>query len=376
MSNNSVLSLSCAEARRLAVAAQGLTEQSDLLTPLNILRHLGAIQLDAIQRVDKAHRLVCLARASALKGRQTLDDGLWSSSGPAAVFESWAHAVCLLPIEDWPLWEFSRQRTEKARWAPPATVCDRLINLVRDQGPMTIRQLEAGAVKSSGWNWSETKTAAEFLVWTGGLICAERKGSQRIYDLPERRIPSHLLNKQLSETQSLATLVSRAAQAYGVATVSDLTEYFRLTRKDVESVVAEIGLIRANVEGWTDPAWVHPSMINIPSSVTQPVFLTPFDNLIWDRERTRRLFGFSYTFEAYKPAAKRQYGYYVTPLLVEGSIIGRADLTREGNDLVALAAYYESQDMRNEQALMQAGWRLAMQLGCDEFRVVRESFGT
>ncbi|MEU6722009.1 crosslink repair DNA glycosylase YcaQ family protein [Nonomuraea sp. NPDC046802] len=367
--STTAIALSRAEARELAVAAQGLTSSTTFSQPLDVLTHLGALQLDAIQRVDKAHRLACLARASHLHGRQNIDTQLWSSAGPATVFEAAAHAVCLLPMTDWPLWTFMRHRIAHVSWAPAPDLCDRLIRMVTDQGPLTLRGIEAESDRrSSGWAWSQAKQAAEYLVWTGQLICAARQGAQRLYDLPERRVPAELLHTHPTEHDSLTALLDKAARVYGVATTADLTEYFRLPRTAVTRVINDTGLLPATVEGWTEPAWLHPTALEHTPQPAPPVFLTPFDNLIWDRDRTRRLFDFDYTFEAYKPPAKRRYGYYVTPLLAGSRLIGRADLMRQGPVLHVLTMHYEPGPVPGRDLVIAAGERLAEQLGCEEFR--------
>lgn len=369
------LQLSVSEARALAVAAQGLAPAAgaDAPTPLDVLGRLGALQLDAIQVADKAHRLVCLARNADLSGGAALDAHLWSATSPATVYESPAHAVCLLPMRDWPLWEFARRRTATVDWAPSESACDRLLALVREAGPRTLRQLEAGAPKSSGWDWSETKRAAEYLVWTGRLVCCERRGATRIYDLAERRVPAELLAAVVPEAEARRLLVDRAARACGVATVADLTEYFRMNRPSVIAAVEELGLTPAVVEGWDEPAWVHPDALALSIAPAAPVFLTPFDNLVWDRDRGRRLFGFDYVFEAYKPAAKRRHGYYAMPLLADGNLIGRADMARRDGDLHALTLAFEPGygGQADRDAAVRAGNRLGRQLGCRQFVIDR-----
>jgi hypothetical protein len=370
VSSTSAVSLSGAEARRLAIAAQGLSGDPPALgTPIEVLRHLSAVQLDAIQRVDKAHRLVCLARVAQLRGRQSIDRELWSPDGHARVFESWAHALCLLPIDDWPLWDFARRRRAGVSWAPPPAVCERLISQVTADGPLTLRQLETGPSRSSGWNWSGTRTAAEYLLWTGQLICAERRGAQRVYDLPERRVPPQLLDREVGAAEAVATLVRRAAGACGVATLRDVAEYLRLSPATVASAWPPPDLLPATVEGWAEPAWVVPEVFDLAVEPAGPVFLAPFDNLVWDRERTRRLFGFDFVFEAYKPVAKRRYGYYVTPLLVGDALVGRVDLARDNGTLRALSVHAEPGAGADLDAVRHAGRRLAGQLGCQEFTV-------
>ena len=347
----------------MAVASQLLTDDAAASSPKEVLSHLGAIQLDAMQRVDKSHRLVCFSRLSGLYGRQGVDGYFWASEGPASAFEMWAHAVSLVPVEDWPLWGFRRESTRAVSWAPPAQVCDRLVGKVRDCGPQTIRDLEAGDVKTSGWDWSDSKKAAEYLVWTGALVCCARSGQRRVYDLPERRIPAELLHREVATDQAAAALVVKAGRACGIATAGDLASYFQLSRPAVTAVAAKAGLIPAEVEGWAELAWVHPAVLGTQLPDGSPVFLSPFDNLIWDRHRARRIFGFEYTLEAYKPAAKRVYGYYVMPLLVGTEIAGRADIARDG-EILRVLRFHPEEGFRDRDAAATAAVRLATQLGC------------
>ncbi|WP_165959718.1 DNA glycosylase AlkZ-like family protein [Nonomuraea longispora] len=334
-----------------------------------MLQHLGAIQLDAIQRVDRAHRLVCFARDYSLSGRDAIDVSLWTSDGEALVFESWAHAVCILPVDDWPLWHFLRDRLRKASWAPSQEASQRIVQLLTDDGPQTLKELEAGTEKSSGWDWSETKRAAEFLVWTGSIVCCERRGTKRVYDAPERRIPEQLLRQEPDVAESLMQLIDRAARVYGIATAGDLADYFRLSRLEIEPLLPDLGLVSARVDGWGERAWVHPSVLNGSLQSVSPTFVSPFDNLIWDRDRVRRVFDFDYTFEAYKPVAKRRFGYYVMPLVVADALVGRADLVREKSRLVAKAVYFEDAKTADVDTALEAGQRLAMQLGGLEFQI-------
>ena len=225
-----MLRLSRQESRRIAAAAQLSSGHNTAGTtsPLQILEQVGAIQLDAMQRVDKSHRLVCFARSGAIKGREQVDKAFWTSSGDAVAYETWAHAVCLVPVSAWPVWRFRRAATRNVAWAPPRRECDRLVGLVREMGPQTIRDLEAGQTKTSGWDWSQAKTAAEYLVWTGQLVCRARRGARRVYDLPERCIPAHLRESHIGKDEAIAILVRTAARAYGVASVSDIAAYFGL----------------------------------------------------------------------------------------------------------------------------------------------------
>src|SRR6202050_88932 len=134
-----VQAVSRREARQMAVASQLLADDQAASSPLDVLGHLGAIQLDAMQRVDKSHRLVCFARTEFPGGRETIDEYFWVQAGEATAFEAWAHAVSLIPVDDWPLWGFRRQSTRSVTWAPQAGLSDRLVGVVTDAGPQTIR---------------------------------------------------------------------------------------------------------------------------------------------------------------------------------------------------------------------------------------------
>jgi uncharacterized protein YcaQ len=358
------LRLSRHEVRQIAVAAQFGVADAAPVSPAGILERLGVIQLDALQRVDRSHRLVCFARDGALRGHADIDGAFWTTDGDAFAFEAWAHAVCLIPVASWPLWAPHRESTRGVSWAPPGKVRDRLVRLIRDTGPQTITELEAGQARSSGWDWSETKRAAEYLVWTGGLVCCARRGTRRLYDVPQRRIPAALLEQEISTEDAIAELVLIAARAYGAATVTELAGYFTLSRDRVAAAVERCGLIRADAEGWPETAWLHPAALSQPAPPPEAVLVSPFDNLIWDRARVRRIFGFEYVFEAYKPAAKRIYGCYVMPLLVDGEIRGRADVKRDKRTLRVLRFFPEGSGV-DPGVVAAAASRLATQLSCE-----------
>jgi uncharacterized protein len=363
------LRLSRAELKRIAVAAQFSPSGHDGAgSPAAILERLGIIQLDAMQRVARSHRLVCFSRDDRLRGGDGVDGTFWTTEGAAFAFETWAHAVCIVPVAYWPLMSLHRASTRTADWAPSVRAQERLVSLVRDSGPQTITELEAGQAKTSGWDWSETKRAAEYLVWAGELVCCARRGSRRVYDVPERRIPAALLEQEIGAQEAIDGLVLIAARAYGVATVAELAGYFTISRDRVAAAVGRCGLIRADAEGWPETAWLHPAALHKPAPPSASVFVSPFDNLIWDRRRTRRIFGFDYVLEAYKPAAQRKYGYYVMPLLADGDICGRADITREKRTLRVLR-FFPASNYADPETLASAAGRLAAQLRCESLQI-------
>lgn len=335
--------LSATEARTLAVRAS--IGDGNPTNAHNVLQRLGILQLDPLRRVDRAHRLTCLARMPATASAAAIDTDLWSP-GPARVFETWVHAACLVPVEDWPLLRLHRERTLRRTNRPSDQACAEVLAIVTDQPTgATINQLEQGGTRSGGWNWSEHKRAAEHLLWTGQLICSERRDNRRVYDLPERRLSGECLATELGREEILAGIAQRALGAMGVATIQDVAGYYSLLPSDALEGLHLAGAQQVPVEGWTATGWLfHADLPALDEPVVpRPTLIGPFDNLIFDRDRARRVFQFNYTFEAYKPAAKRTYGHYVMGALdTRGTFLGRADLQRDGNCLTVPTRYAEA----------------------------------
>jgi uncharacterized protein YcaQ len=305
--------LSIDQARQLAITAQfGAGDAPD---SGSVLRHLGLLQLDPLRRVERAHRLTCLARMPADATVDSIDAGLWSP-GPATAFETWVHAACLIPVEDWPLLRLARERAKgRANQPSEAAYADVLAIVANSTHGVTIRELEHAGNRSAGWSWSERKRAAEFLLWRGQLICSERRDNRRIYDLPERRLPPTILNTDLPREVILEHLAYRALSALGVATTGDVATYYNLTPTDAAEGLHRCGATQVGVRSWTEPAWTAPHVPSPSPTPGRARLIGPFDNLIFDRDRTRRVHDFDYTFEAYKPAHKRTYGHYVMGIL-------------------------------------------------------------
>jgi uncharacterized protein len=343
-----------------------------------VLRSTGLLQLDPLARVDKAHRLTCLARMSGDAMAGSIDAPLWRA-GQATAFETWVHAVCLVPVEDWPLLRIARDAIRDRGGGPGRTLLDEVLQLVASyETGATISEIEQPGNRTAGWAWSQRKHAVEYLLRSGELVCTERRGSKRVYDLPERRIPHHYLadaNRPVPEL--LGTIARLAISAMGVATASDVARYYGISAGQAQLGLKKAGLRQIEVAGWSEPAWIDAAWIDAarrsqselagPSEPEPagPVLIGPFDNLIWDRKRTRRVFGFDYVFEAYKPAAKRVYGYYVLGLLDGGEFTGRVDLRREPGQFAVLATHLEpaADPARFAVALKAALARLAHQLG-------------
>ncbi|NGN68323.1 winged helix-turn-helix domain-containing protein [Streptomyces sp. A7024] len=335
------LQLTADEARRIALRAQGFLGAPDRRAGTRgVLRRLGAVQLDTISVLARSHELIPYARLGAL-GRQAVDGAYWSGQGQATTFEYWSHAACILPIEEYPLFAFRRRarRAKGHRWhrlEDADRSCAAVLDRLKADGPLTSTDL--GGAKNGGpwWDWSDTKIAVEWLLDTGDVVCTQRRGWKRVYDLAERAIPADLLHDDLTDEECLRRLVAQAGAAMGVATRADLADYHRVKADQVDAVIADTGLVPVEVAGWGKPAWADPeALATPPKGRHRTTLLSPFDSLIWDRPRTERIFGLTHRLEAYVPKPKRIHGYFAMPVLAGGKLVGRVDPAREGTTLVA-----------------------------------------
>jgi len=347
------------DARRLFLWAQGLVGVPDRKGgPAAAMRRMGVVQLDTISVLARSHELVQYARLGAV-GRREVEAAYWRR--PAVAFEYLAHAFCIIPVEDWPWFEARRHWPPKYRISlasarkRPAyrAVLDRLAD-----GPATTSDL--GGAKNGGewWDWSESKVAVEHLLRSGHVVCVERRGWKRVYDLAEHVIPSELLDSRPSPHECHVELVRRAGRHLAVATRADLADYYRLRLGDVDAVLAESGLVPVLVEGWEQPAWADPDALAALSAGIagrhRTTLLSPFDAVVWDRARTARMFGMEHRIEAYTPKAKRVFGYFAMPVLAGGRLVGRVDPAREGRTFVARRVTVERGGTRSVSAIADA----------------------
>ena len=355
------MSLSGDDVRLMTLRAQGFIGTGGRRGGVPaMLRRLGAVQLDTISVLARSHELVAYARLGPVP-RDRIERAYWHPRRPAA-FEYWSHAACVLPIEDWPYYAFRRRalRARGMRWhqSHQGTCADVLARL-RAEGPLTATQL--GGAKNGGawWDWSDTKIAVEWLLDVGDVICVRREGWRRVYDLPERVLPGDLLARDPSDAECLAYLAAAAARSLGVVTRADLIDYHRLRELTgpadrhadrVDEAAQAAGLTPVAVEsatgrgnrtarsaltmGWANPAALALADAGAPGR-HRVTLLSPFDSLIWDSKRTRRMFGFDHSLEAYLPRPKRVHGYFAMPLLAGGRLAGRVDPVRQGQTLVA-----------------------------------------
>lgn len=210
----------------------------------------------------------------------------------------------------------------------------------------------------------------EWLLDTGEVVCTERRGWKRVYDLAERAIPDDLLHDDLDDAECMRRLVAQAGAALGVATRADLADYHRLKNDQVDAVIADSGLVPVEVAGWGRPAWADPAALaDAPRGRHRTTLLSPFDSLIWDRPRTARIFDFTHRLEAYVPRAKRIHGYFAMPLLTGGRLAGRVDPAREGSTLIARQV--SMRDAKAVRPMAQALAEAARWVGCDTVRIER-----
>ncbi|GAA3198601.1 winged helix-turn-helix domain-containing protein [Actinocorallia longicatena] len=366
------MELSADEARRIALRAQGFLGAPDRRGGVRgVLRHLGAVQLDTISVLARSHELIPYARLGSV-GRAQVEDAYW---GRGTSFEYWSHAACVLPIEEWPLFAFRRRAfVERGhRWHRMEDAEKSIAEIkarLRDEGPLMSGDIGGSKTGGVWWDWSEAKIAIEWLLDVGEVVCVERRGWKRVYDLAERAIPADLLAEDLDDDACVTRLVGQAGRALGVATRADLADYHRLRKAQVDQVVEATGLVPVSVAGWKDRAWADPAALESePRGRHRTTLLSPFDSLIWDRARTERIFTFHHRLEAYVPRPKRIHGYFAMPLLAGGRLVGRVDPGREGTTLVARQVSLDGP--KHVEAAARALWEAAGWVGCDTVRVER-----
>jgi uncharacterized protein len=370
-----VSALSLPALRRHIIAAQGYATRRRRGTAADVeaaVGRLSCVQLDSIAAVARSHRLTLLSRV-----------GLYPHGTVSALlqqgrlFEYWAHEACLLPVTSWPLMR-RLMRPEHPWWGPlmerdPA-LHDHVIGRIREEGALGSRDFEGEG--SGAGMWANLKPAKRMLeaLWSAGeLVIAGRQGFQRLYDLPERVLPDTVLGAAVpSEDDVLRTLVVQAVRARGGLTEAGVVEHWRLRggtariRPYVDAAVAAGDVRRAQVADGGAPVLVAADADLESAAPAGAVLLSPFDNLLWDRQFAERVLGFAHLIEVYKPEPQRRYGYYVLPLVSGDRIVGRADLraNRKAGTLT-LRAWHPEARFRSTEPLERAFARLAGQLGLE-----------
>ena len=356
-----VRTLTLSQARRVAIAAQGLDRPRPATVTLrhitDTVKRIGLLQIDSVNVLARAHLLPLFARLgpydTALMERAT-------GRAPRRLLETWAHEASYVPTTTFPLLTWNRRRW--SRMDPVAFEAEYpglmalVLEVVAAHGPVTSREIEAFVEDEHaqrpqghwGWSWSPTKTASE-LLFDGGQLTPARRNDQfeRVFDLTERVVPPALrTSRDRPKDAAIRELVSIAARAHGIGTVRCFADYFRLPQRDTARALSELEatgeVIPVQVQGWERPTWMH-ARARVPRSVSARALLAPFDPLVFERRRLLELFGMHYRLEIYTPAQKRQYGYYVLPFLLGEHLVARVDLKhdRAQNALLVRAAFAE-----------------------------------
>jgi uncharacterized protein len=333
--------MSVRDARRVALAAQGFTDprppgRVDRRHFRRVLDRLATVQLDSVNVVARSHELVFFSRLGAYD-RDALSRWLWQSR---EVFEYWGHEASLHPVVRYPLmrwrmagahqWGGVRRSVQDSPELVTAALAE-----ITERGPLPIGEMdvnrEAPRREGSWWGWGDGKRVVEHLFYTGQVTAVRRNGFTRYYMLPSQWLPADVLATEPPPAdEARRELLLVAAAAHGIGTARDLADYYRLNVPAARPLVAELAaegaLVPVRVEGWSEPAYLHPEARMPRRRLRARALLSPFDSLIWERARTERLWDMRYRIEIYVPEPKRVHGYYVLPFLLDEALVARVDL--------------------------------------------------
>jgi uncharacterized protein YcaQ len=354
--------LTVADLRRHVVAWQGFAARFRRAGAGDIescVRRLGCVQLDSIATVERSHILVLGSRIGAIEPgsvSRLLEAG--------RLFEYWAHEACLMVAEDWPLMRRRMRERRVHHWWGPVIAADpalarRVIAEIRERGPLGSRHFE-GEAGTGMWRRKPAKQMLDALWTAGALMVRGRQGFQRLYDLPERILPASVLGAKIpSEKETIRGLVLRAVESRGALTARGIVEHYRLSGGTARimphlAALCRQGRIEERLVADGGPPVYLPAGVK-PESADPPrtgVLLSPFENLLWDRAFTERLFGFNHLIEIYKRAHERRYGYYVLPFLLGDRLVGRADLKRNRDaQTIEVRAFHLEPGVRRNSAI-------------------------
>jgi uncharacterized protein YcaQ len=346
--------LSLAQARRVALAAQGFadprpTGRVDRRHLRRVIDRMGVVQIDSVNVLVRSQELPLFARLGP-HPRSLLPD----ATADGELFEYWVHEASHVPTEHHHLhrWRMAGEHKWSKYWdladRRPGYI-DEVLRRIELDGPVVAGDLsERVEKKGQWWDWDDAKVALEHLFWKGAITATRRPNDfARMYDLSERVIPAAALSRPTAtEREARKELLTLAARHHGVGTLADLTDYHRMKNAPcaplVDELVEEGVLLPVQVEGWSKPAYLHRDA-RIPRRIDACALLSPFDPVCWNRDRNERLFGFHYRIEIYTPAAKRVHGYYVLPVLWGDSLVGRLDLKadRQSGALLVQGSFAE-----------------------------------
>ena len=354
---NPAPAISAAQARRVALAAQGFGRPNPAVAGTRqingVIDRLGLLQLDSVNVFERSHYLPVFARLG-IYDRAKLDALTFTAKGRYT--EYWAHEAAIIPLESWPLFRW-RMDAMVQKYGPDAggwvsanaPMLEWLRAELAEKGPLAASQIEHDSGKGAGgwWGWSDVKTGLEFLFRFGEVVSAGRTRFERRYALATSALPAEILDREVPHEDAIRQLLSTSARAHSIGTLSDLADYFRIKNEPAKAAVADLvdsgELLQVTVHGWNRPALLHRDA-RIPRRMEATALLSPFDPVVWERDRALRMFGFHYRIEIYTPAPKRVFGYYTLPLLIDDDIVGRIDL---------------KSDRQNGVLRVQSAWREA-----------------
>jgi len=349
------------DVKRLSVYKQGLHQRPQPNTKddlKQIIQRIGLLQLDSISVVARSHYLVMLARAG-LYNRADLDDLLTEGW----LFETWAHAACQLPLAHYPYYHayIQQKQLKETKWHinklgdESEEIIGAVYETIRAKGAMSSKDFDSATKQAGGWwNWKPAKVALEYLFDRGEVMVTRREKFQRYYDLTERVLAKHdfVLDKSLDDF--LRWTIEQGLRHTGIGTIADIADYYRqkkmLTKAIITDMMNASEVLPVEVVGWQEEAYIHrddlPLLEAIQAGEHAPqmtLFLSPFDSLFWHRDRDEMLWDFYYRIEVYTPKAKRQYGYYVMPILHHHELVGRIDpkVDRKAKRLIIHALHLE-----------------------------------
>ncbi len=366
--------ISASVARRIALGAQGFNDPTpkgavDRRHLRRVMGRLGLLQLDSVPVVMRTHYMPLFSRLGSydpdLLDRTAYRHDEW--------FEAWSHEASLLPVESEPLLRWHKDRSRRGgTWghlvkfaADNEAYVDDVLDQVRSCGRMASGDLEDPRPRNGEW-WgsrSDGSVALDWLFRIGEVGIRRRRGFVKEFDVLDRIVPAEILALPTpSEEEAHRQLLRRAAASFGIGAAPDLIDYYRLPKRPAKERLAELvengDLVEVEVEGWNRPAFLHPDAAR-PRSIDACTFVSPFDPVVWFRERGERLFDFEYKIEIYVPADRRRYGYYVLPFLLGDRIVGRCDLKTDRAEGVLRVLSAFSEDQVDETAVV-VGMRRAL----------------
>lgn len=347
--------LTADQARRIALAAQGFTTprptgRIDVRHFRRVLEQIGLLQLDSVNVLERSHYLPIFSRLGPYD-RSAFDR--WTARS-GELFEYWGHEASLIPVRLYSTFGFRMDRMKP--WGSVRRLLDErpeyvesVLQQIVSSGPCTVSDLEdPGERGGPWWGYAPGKHALEWLFAKGKVTAYRSRSFGRIYDVPSRVLPESAIQQpRLDETEAYRRLLCDAARHHGIGTAADLADYHRLHTPTARSILADLAaegaVVPAEVAGWLGPAYLHPHAV-LPRRAAGTALLSPFDSLVWNRDRVERIFGFRYRIEIYVPREQRQFGYYVLPFLLDGDLVARVDLKadRAGSRLLVQAAHIES----------------------------------